>query len=128
MGCAKFHNISFNSEACIIPVKGYNYKTCNDIFVLVDGKQYVIPKNFQTDLASIPRILWPILSPQYSGFVRPAILHDYLYRCDNHIARKFADEVLYSALISENVTAFTAYKFYLGVRIFGDSHFVNGLC
>ncbi len=128
VGCATFHQVIFLNEACIIPVKGYNYKTCQSMKVTVDGKGYTVPQNFETDLASIPRLLWPILAPQYSGFVAPAILHDYLYRCDNHISRQFADEVLYSALIAEHVTAFTAYKFYLGVRLFGDSHFINGVC
>ncbi len=94
----------------------------------IDDKKYIIPKNFQTDLASIPRLLWFIFAPQYAGFVAPAILHDYLYRCRDDISRQFADEVLYSALITENVTPFTASKFYLGVRLFGGSHFDRGAC
>ncbi len=96
--------------------------------VIIDDKKYTVPKDFETDLASVPRLLWPIFAPQYSGFVAPAILHDYLYRCPNDITRQFADEVLYSALITENVTAFTASKFYLGVRLFGASHFAHGEC
>lgn len=128
IGCAHFHQVIFKNETCIVPIKGYNYRTCKAIKVSIDGKKYTIPKNFETDLASIPRFLWPILAPQYAGFVSPSILHDYLYRCKNNITRQFADEVLYSALIAENVTAFTASKFYLGVRLFGRSHFINGAC
>ncbi len=97
-------------------------------FQTIDDKKYIIPKSFETDLASIPRLLWPLFAPQYSGFVAPAILHDYLYRCPNDISREFADEVLYSALIVENVSPFTASKFYLGVRLFGHSHFKHGVC
>jgi hypothetical protein len=96
--------------------------------VIIDDKTYVIPKDFETDLASIPRVLWPIFAPQYSGFVAPAILHDYLYRCNNNITRLHADEILYSALITENVSPFTASKFYIGVRLFGGTHYVNGVC
>lgn len=128
VGSAHFHQVIFNHEACIIPLKGYNYRTCNPLRVTIDAKHYTIPQNFQTDLASIPRILWPILAPQYAGFISPAILHDYLYRCNNNITRQFADEVLYSALITEDVTAFTASKFFLAVRLFGRSHFINGVC
>ncbi len=91
--------------------------------VLIDGDSYVIPKDFKTDLASIPRLLWPILAPQYAGFVAPAILHDYLYSCRHMVTRKYADQVLYSALLAEGVTKFTAIKFYLGVRLFGVFHF-----
>jgi len=128
VGCAHFHSVKFINEACIIPLVGYEYKTCKAIKVIIDDKKYIVPKNFETDLASIPRVFWSVFAPQYSGFVAPAILHDYLYRCHNNITRQFADEVLYSALIAENVTPFTASKFYLGVRLFGGSHFLNGEC
>lgn len=128
VGCATFHPVKFLNQACIVPFKGYDYKTCKALRVTIDDKKYVVPKDFETDLASVPRLLWPIFAPQYSGFVAPAILHDYLYRCSNNITRKYADEVLYSALITENVTAFTASKFYLGVRLFGASHFEHGVC
>jgi hypothetical protein len=127
-GCAHFHQVKFLNQTCIVPFMGYDYKTCHAMRVTIDEKKYTVPKDFETDLASIPRLLWPIFAPQYSGFVAPAILHDYLYRCRNNITRKFADEVFYSALITQNVTAFTAYKFYLGVRLFGGSHFIDGVC
>ena len=128
VGCSHFHRVKFINQACIVPFQGYDYKTCQKMRVTIDDKLYVVPKGFETDLASIPRLLWPIFAPQYSGFVAPAILHDYLYRCNNNITRVFADEVLYSALITENVTPFTASKFYIGVRIFGGSHYSNGVC
>ena len=128
VGCAVFHQVTFINQACIVPFKDYDYKTCRAMRVMIDEVKYTVPKDFETDLASIPRLLWPVFAPQYSGFVAPAILHDYLYRCHHNITRKFADEVLYSALITEKVTAFTASKFYLGVRIFGSSHFSQGVC
>lgn len=123
VACTTKHSVLFLNEACIKPYKRYDYHTCEDMNVVIDGDYYVVPKDFQTDLASIPRVLWPILAPQYAGFVAPAILHDYLYSCGNLGTRKWADEVLYSALISEGVTRYTASKFYLGVRLFGGRHF-----
>ncbi len=123
VGCAHFHRVEFINQACIRPKKGYSYTTCEPMKVKIDGKKLIVPKNFQTDLASIPRLLWPIFAPQYSGFVAPAILHDYLYRCNRAANRLYADEVLYSALITEDVTAFTASKFYMAVRLFGGSHY-----
>ena len=128
VGCAHFHHVIFITEACIVPIKGTNYRTCASMRVSIDGTLFTIPKNFKTDLATIPRILWPILSPQYAGFVAPAILHDYLYRSDSIVTRRFADEVLFSALMSEQVTLFTASKFYLAVRLFGASNFNHGEC
>lgn len=128
IGCATFHPVKFLTQVCIVPFKGYDYKTCHTMRVSIDEIKYIIPQGFKTDLASIPRLLWPIFAPQYSGFVAPAILHDYLYHCPNHISRQFADEVFYSALITQNVSPFTASKFYLGVRLFGGSHFEQGEC
>ena len=124
VGCSHFHKVNFLNEACIIPDNGYNYFTCDNINVEIDGKKLTIPKHFQTDLASIPRPLWAIFAPQYSGFIAPAILHDYLYQCNN-TTRKYADEILYSALIAKNVSSFTASKFYTGVRLFGGFNFKN---
>ncbi len=129
-GCAHFHQVIFINNACIKPYKGYDYRTCEPMRVKIDGKKITVPKNFKTDLASIPRILWPIFAPQYSGFVAPAILHDYLYRCHSDANRQFADDVLYSALLTEDVTAFTASKFYTAARLFGGSHYkkTHGAC
>lgn len=125
----KDHNIVFLNEACIKPYQRYDYHTCDKLGVLIDGKKYVVPKNFKTNLASIPRLLWPFLAPQYSGFIAPAILHDFLYHCHSNMDRKFADEVLYSALLIEGVSKPTATKFYLAVRIFGRLHFEqNDIC
>lgn len=125
VGRAHFHQVTFLSNTCIQPDQGYNYLTCDYLRATIDGKSFVIPEHFKTDLASIPRYLWPVFAPQYSGFVSPAILHDYLYRCRSNVTRRFADEVLYSALISENVSAFTAYKFFLAVRLFGSGQFLK---
>lgn len=119
------HSVSFNTEACIQPYKRYDYHTCADISASVDGEEVIVPYGFKTDLASIPRILWPLLAPQYSAFVAPAILHDYLYQCGSE-NRKWADEVFYSSLKAEGVSSYTAMKFYLAVRIFGAFHYQNG--
>lgn len=115
----KTHSVIFQNDTCIKPYKDYTYYTCEDINVLVDGDLYVIPKDFKTDLASIPRILWPVLPPQYTGFIAPAIFHDYLYNVDIPCTRRWCDEVLYAALISKGISHNTAIKFYLGVRMFG---------
>ncbi len=120
---AQQHRIEWLTRPCIKPLTDYDYTTCDVFEIAVDDTVISIPKGFVTDLASIPRALWPVLAPQYSGFVYPAILHDFLYRCPDEITRKYADDVLYSALLSEGVSRYTATKFWLGVRAFGGAHF-----
>lgn len=126
VACTAPHTIVFQNDACIKPLKGYDYLTCDSMRVLIDGENYVVPKNFKTDLASVPRVLWSFTAPQYTGFVPPAILHDYLYSCANLGTRKWSDEVLYSALLSSGVTRYTAMKFYLAVRLMGSRHYNEG--
>lgn len=123
VGCARPHNVSFKTQTCIIPTKNFLYKTCSDIDVFIEGETYVIPKNFQTDLASIPRIFWSFIPPQFSAYVAPAILHDYLYHCYNTGDRKWADDLFYASLISQGANRFTAEIFYIAVRIFGSEYY-----
>lgn len=127
LGCTpspkNYHKIQFNEPTCIKPHNRYNFLTCHKINVDIDGKNIAIPSDFDTDLASIPRWLWSIISPNYSGFISPAILHDYLYRCSQNYTRKTIDEIFYYALISNGVSRYTAYKMYAAVRLFGAPHF-----
>lgn len=60
------------NENNIAILKGVGVKISNNAKI-------TIPKNFDTDLASVPRILWWFISP--FDVARPAALHDYLYRC-----------------------------------------------
>lgn len=127
ISCIPVHSVNFITEACIIPYQKYDYHTCVPIHVNIDGEIYVIPKGFTTDLASIPKPFWSFISPQFTGYVAPAILHDYLYSCGNLFNRRTTDEILYSALLSEGVGRYTASKFYVAVRIFGRQHFADGI-
>ena len=123
MACVPVHQIEFKNDACIIPYERYQYHTCANMNILIDGDLYVVPRHFTTDLASVPRIFWTFIAPQYSGFVAPSILHDYLYSCGNLGTRSWADSVLYSALMTEGVSRYTSIKFYIAVRLFGGKHF-----
>ena len=51
----------------------------DDFYFIVLGVVVRIPAGFVTDFASIPRPLWPLLSP--TGILMiPAILHDWYYQ------------------------------------------------
>jgi len=121
--------IIYHDEICIKPHSGYHYLTCNNITVTIDHFILVIPKNFDTDLASIPRFIWSLMAPSRSEFIAPSILHDYLYTCHNGFARKEIDEIYYYALVKQGVSKFWAYEMYVAVRLFGNGHFSqSGSC
>lgn len=89
-------------------------------------KHYVVPKDFQTDLASVPRIplvFWAVGGKAPAG----AVVHDWLYRNGMKFKqindRKEADEVFLEAMISTGVSKTDAYLMYLGVRSCGGKFF-----
>lgn len=116
------HRIVFENQPCIIPVKNFTYRTCSPLYVNVDGTLIIIPTDFETDLASIPRPFWNILPPQQTNFVGPAILHDYLYSV-KVFSRKTSDDILYRALLGGGARLSTSGIMWSAVRIFGGRHY-----
>ena len=119
------HDISLVQEASISPVEGIDYRVDAPLIVRVDAEIFVVPKDFKTGLASIPRWLWSVIAPNEADYVYPSILHDYLYSLPSIHSRQFVDDVFYSFLRERGVSRLKAYQFYLGVRIFGEHHFVT---
>lgn len=121
------HHIEFLDKPCIKPLKEYKYILGKEVEVQIDDVTITIPKGFETDLASIPRWYWSILSPNNTSLVAPAILHDYLYACETYFTQKESDDIFYTAMIANEVNSFTAYQMYLAVRLLGRKHFHTGL-
>ncbi len=48
-------------------------------FTRPDGRKVVLPYSFQTDLASTPRIIWPVYGLAPFDMERPALIHDALF-------------------------------------------------
>jgi len=59
----------------------------------------VIPAGFETDLASVPRIFWPLVNPTNPKVARCAVVHDWMCReATSWKQRRFADVVFYRCL------------------------------
>jgi len=82
----------------------------------------VVPTGFQTDYASIPRILWNVLSP-VGRYDRAAVIHDLLYQRGTIGARRIergeADRVLREAMDLLKVPHWQRWAIYIGVRLGG---------
>jgi hypothetical protein len=76
-----------------------------------------VPIGFVTDLASIPREFWAILSP-HARYSYPAIIHDYLYWMQI-CTRDVADDVLKLAMKDMKVSGAQVFTIYKAVRIAG---------
>jgi len=91
--------------------------------VKIDDKAIFIPKGFKTDLASIPRALWPILSPMGS-YTPAAVFHDYLYKVQP-CTKDEADEYLLEGMVALGVDETTSSIIYTAVKDFGHSAWNN---
>lgn len=99
---------------------------------LADGKTWVlmgafgydrrserieVDAGFQTDFASVPRILWMVL-PKWGKYGNAAVIHDWLYWKQDH-SRAEADRIFLEGMSRLGVSAWTKYLMYYAVRAFG---------
>lgn len=126
-GCQSIR-LQYNKQPCIIPFEGFSFLTCEEFKFKLNNRNYIVPKHFETDLASVPRWFWSFFPPQRKEFIAPAIIHDYLYACTNATNRHEADSVFYYALRKEGVSVLTSYKMWVGVRIGGGLSYGQRKC
>lgn len=124
--CSVSHEVRIPIKPCLYPYKDYNFTLCQNFKFKVGNNKYFIPRGFATDLASIPRILWPIYAPTRTETIPGAIIHDFLYFCPGSMSRIEADSIFYDALIYEGIPKKTAFRYWVAVRLFGSSHFNKG--
>jgi hypothetical protein len=83
--------------------------------------QITVPAGFETDLASVPRLLWGLIPP-YGRYIRAAIIHDYLY-ATGKIDRERADGIFLALMRQDKVEKWKQIIMYLAVRGFGWRNF-----
>lgn len=129
-GCANTRHLKTEiiTPVCIKPLFGYHYQVCHEIIFKINDHEFHVPKDFDTDLASIPRIAWSIMSPSHSSLIRPAIVHDWLYRKTCDFSRRQTDLILYHMLINDGVSHFRATIMYYAVRTFGWNYYNEEYC
>jgi len=89
----------------------------------------IIPAEFATDFASIPRFLWSVLPPHLTA-MPASVLHDFFYTTHPYAEkmtmdeeRLFADKLFRDHLIQHGVSKFQAGVMYNAVRLFGKFRF-----
>lgn len=81
----------------------------------------VVPKEFTSNGANVPRFLWWFLDPATEAF-EASVLHDYFY--DHAIQTKaHADQVFYQTLRTYGVSEHKAQTAYWAVRNFGNGKY-----
>jgi hypothetical protein len=118
----------FLTLCCIKPFHDYQYQTCNQIKFMINDREFIIPANFETDLASIPKIAWPIMAPAHSSLIRAAIVHDWFYRKTCDFTRYETDLIFYHMLKNDGVSTIRASIMYYAVRVFGWNFYKERNC
>ena len=90
------------------------------------GMTFHIPIDFEFDLSSVPRWLWPVVSSFELSIVAP-LIHDYFYRYNGQavhhtpnkaVTRLQADQIFHDMMIMEGVPKWKANGAYRAVRTF----------
>lgn len=84
----------------------------------VNGKHYVIPSEFLTDFASVPRFIWPIISPYELG-VGP-VPHDFGYYTGVE-TKEYWDKVFEACMAKDKIPSWKRLAAYQAVNLFGGS-------
>ena len=93
---------------------------------LEDGLIIVVPKGFTTDGASVPRLLWPILSPL--GDLRyGAIVHDFGYQHGYLLSEYDSSKVYPRRAIAFRREHRLLFSDYVPMFVFSDQEFFDAL-
>ena len=101
--------------------RGNVLTTLTTTSIIFRGKRFYIPRGFESDGASVPRIVWSTVCPPLDPrAVRAGVAHDWIYRTQPESwTRAEADLMLLCFLIEDGLPVLHAIKAYLGVRIGG---------
>lgn len=112
----------------LIPVIDQSPTKLPNVYEVAEDVDYGlmhVPQGFQYDGATLPPFLWPVIgSPFHPRFMRAALLHDWIYHT-HELSKAAADDMLLFLLCQDGVNLFKAKLIYLGVKLFGQNHWVN---
>ena len=85
------------------------------------GKSFLIPRNFESDGASVPRLFWRVVYPNSDSHATTAgIAHDFIYRLQPEgWTRREADRMFLALLVEHGAPLLSALAAYHAVRLFG---------
>lgn len=102
--------------------RAFFYATPEPIGRMAKETRIHIRKGFVSNLASVPRPLWPLFPPN-GDYAQASIVHDRLYhdpRVGNlSLTRAEADKVMLFAMIDSGVGWITRWAIYAGLRLGG---------
>ncbi len=89
----------------------------------VTGRTYTVPRGFNTDFASVPRLPVAYVLTGNTAH-QAAALHDYLYRTGAE-DRTTCDAIFREAMAATGIPGWRAWMMWVGVRLGGRRHHVQ---
>ena len=83
------------------------------IFICASGMVLTVPKGFESDGASVPKVFQNIVS-RWGKHGSAAVLHDYLYKC-GVFSKRECDVLFLDAMLISGVWKIRAYSMYYAV-------------
>ena len=111
---------SFNTPLDVEYLDGLNWKILTPFeYFMTDNpaSRLVVPKDYVTDFASVPRIFWQLLPPT-GIYGKAAVIHDWVYSTEL-FKRSECDLIFYEAMGVLKVPQWKRWVMYRAVRTFG---------
>ena len=118
------------SEFCAVMTQdGSKWIIQKNWFVRVGRFVITVPKGFESDGASVPKVLWSFIAP-FGNHLKAAIVHDFLYskKNDTGINKTLADRIFMKLMEQCGVSRWKMYSMGGAVKLFGKSHWDSKEC
>lgn len=108
-----------------IQTSGRDFVLLEDFRIQTKYGWMTIPKGTKTDLASIPKVFWNIISPLEAHFPA-AVMHDVFYRMPESrkkwgITREMADDMFLEEMADLDIPVWKRQLMHWAVRMGGNS-------
>lgn len=128
MDNVKISNIYELRRVIVKPLNKNQYELHEDYYYELPSKEGKVPKGYNTDGATIPRIFWSLFPPKSPEYLSAAVIHDYLCSRATHSKYKKtayaeADQVFNEAL---KVLEVNPIKRWIFVKAVTWRHIVKG--
>ena len=120
--------VTYKTQLNLVEIKEGSWELLEDFIFEINGIEYIVPKGFPTDLATIP---WPvcIFLPPDGEYKESAVIHDFLlkemYSGRLDIDRTIASTVFLKSLIYQKIDKVTILILYSGVRFLDGVRFLQ---
>lgn len=114
-----FQNLKLEGQLDLRYFGGEEWILLSPYSAIWDDGRIDVPRGFQTDLSSIPRIARSII-PQIGDQNGPSVIHDFCYEGHTKLTRAEADRLFLEGMQSVGVWWLRRQIMYTAVRMFGS--------